>query len=124
MLREAEDLFEHATFWDRAMILVTYSRLELTGDVGRIAMPIAREQPPPLDEPAMKGAPLAPFAEAVKAARRRREPAAAWRGVALYLWMRDERLQRYRLPMRGRARRGSVGVEGFVGGGGGRIPGG
>ena len=117
VLREAEDLFEHATFWDRAMILVTYSRLELTGDVGRIAMPIAREQASALlDEPAMKGAPLAPFAEAVKAAydaAANRQPRVAWR--ALYLWMRDERLQRYRLPCAA-CRRGSVGVEGFVGG--------
>ena len=117
VLREAEDLFEHASFWDRAMILVTYSRLELTGDVGRIAMPVAREQASGLlAEPALKGAPLAPFAAAVTAAYDaavRREPRAGWR--ALYLWMRDERLQRYRVPCAA-CQRGSVGVEGFEGG--------
>ena len=102
---------------DRAMILVTYSRLELTGDVGRIAMPIAREQASALlAEPALKGAPLAPFAAAVTAAydaAASRQPRAAWR--ALYLWMRDERLQRYRVPCAA-CLRGSVGVEGFEGG--------
>ncbi|MBI5168314.1 MAG: hypothetical protein HZA61_02380 [Candidatus Eisenbacteria bacterium] len=116
VLREAEDLFEHATFWDRAMVLVTYSRLELHGDVSRVAMPAALALASELlAEPAVKGEALAPFAASVTAAydaAHARDPRRAWR--ALYLWMRDERLQRYRLPCAA-CRRGSIGVDGFAG---------
>lgn len=111
-LREAEDLFEFATFWDRAMVLVTYSRLELTGDTGRVALPLAREVAAALlAEPPMRGAALAEFAAAVTAAydaASQRLPRPAWR--ALYLWMRDERLKQGRMPCAG-CGKGTFGVE-------------
>jgi hypothetical protein len=116
-LRDAEDLFEHSTFWDRAMVLVTYARLELSGDVTRVALPLARDRGAALlAEPVLRGAALAPLAQSVAAAydaATQRQPRAAWR--ALYRWMRDESLRRYRVPCAA-CGKGSVGIEEFAGG--------
>ncbi|MFN8588338.1 MAG: hypothetical protein U0704_11135 [Candidatus Eisenbacteria bacterium] len=112
ILRDAEDLFEHATWWDRAMVLTTYSRLELHGDVARVALPLARSGAEALlTQPALRGDTLAPLARAVGEAydaAAARTPRPAWR--ALYPWMRDERLQRHRVPCAA-CRQGAVGVE-------------
>ena len=113
-LREGEDLLEHATFWDRALVLVAHAKLgaEAGGDARRVARPLARELAAGLlAEPPMRGAALAEARAAVEAAWdtiAAFEPLAA--RAALAPWLANGVLRRYRLPCAA-CGRGGVGAE-------------
>lgn len=99
-LRDGEDLLEHHSFWDRALVLVAHARLDNEGDATRVARPLARELAAALlAEPAMKGAALAPVREAVTrawdaiSAFQPREALAAIQPL-----LGHDALKRYRLP--------------------------
>ena len=113
-LREGEDLLEHHTFWDRALVLAAHAKLgpEADGDAARVARPLARELAAALlAEPPLQGAALAGARAAVTA---------AWDAVAasdprgargaLAPWLANGVLRRYRLPCAA-CGRGSVGAE-------------
>lgn len=113
-LRAAEDLLEHATFWDRALVLAAHARLaqDGDGDAGRVAQPLAREIAGALlAEPAVKSRPLALLAAALERAWDAAvafDPRTARAAVAP--WLGDPVLRRYRVPCAA-CGRGSVGVE-------------
>src|SRR5262249_30743594 len=108
----AESELEHATFWDRALVLAGWARLAALDEAARLAAPLAREQMAALAaEPALAGAPLASVARALddaRAAGDRRDPLRARRALAGAL-VRDD-LRRFRIPC-ARCGRGTVGVE-------------
>lgn len=113
-LREAEDLLEHRTFWDRALVLASWVRLGLEGDgdAARIARPLARELASELlAEPVLKGAPLAGLRAALERAW---DAAAAFEPrtarAAVEPWLAHAALRRYRIPCRA-CGAGAVGVE-------------
>ncbi|MEQ1833453.1 MAG: tetratricopeptide repeat protein [Candidatus Eisenbacteria bacterium] len=112
VLRAAESEFEHATFWDRAMILVGWARLGVPDDAARVAAPLARGQSAALlDEPALHGAPLASVTRAVAAARAAMDmgdPVEARHSVAEAFARED--LRRFRLPC-AQCERGSIGID-------------
>jgi len=112
LLRAAEAGFEHATFWDRAMMLLGWARLGATGEVARLAAPLARELSAELlDEPALRGAPLHEVSEAVSGARAAMdmgEPVEARHTIAPAFARED--LRRFRLPCAA-CGRGTVGIE-------------
>jgi len=113
-LREAEDLLEHRTFWDRALVLAGWARLgtEGDGDAARVARPLARELAAELlAEPAVKGEALAGLRRGIERAWDHIatfEPRQARAAIAPAL--ADPVLQRYRLPCLA-CGRGSVGVD-------------
>ncbi len=113
-LREGEDLLEHSTFWDRALVLAAWARLgpEGAGDAARVAQPLARELAAALlAEPPMRGAALADANAAVAGAWdaiAAFEPRAA--RAALAPWLAHPALRRYRLPCAA-CGRGSIGLE-------------
>lgn len=111
-LRAAESEFEHATFWDRAMILVGWARLGAHDEAARIAAPLAREQSAALlDEPALHGQPLVGVTRAVAAARAAMDmgdPVEARHTVAA-AFERDD-LRRFRIPCV-RCGRGAIGID-------------
>ena len=113
-LRAAEAGLEHATFWDRALVLAGWTRLGEVEESARVASALARSLAASLlTEPALAGA-LADVAEAVGSARAAMdssEPAEARGALARALSRRD--LARYRIPC-ARCGRGSVGVEEVV----------
>lgn len=99
-LRKGEDLLEHQSFWDRALVLVAHARLDNEGDATRVARPLARELAAALlAEPAMKGAALAGANAAVSrawdeiSAFKPREALAALQPL-----LDHDALKRYRLP--------------------------
>jgi tetratricopeptide (TPR) repeat protein len=111
-LRGAEQEFEHATFWDRAMQLMGWARLGALEDVARIAAPLAREQAAALlVEPALSGAPLLAVTQAVAAARTAMDmgdPVEA-RHDNHDAFARDD-LRRFRIPCAA-CGRGTIGIE-------------
>jgi hypothetical protein len=111
-LRAAEGELEHATFWDRALVLLGWARLGETAEAARVAAPLAREQAASLlGEPALAGAPLGDLARAVAAGRSAADlgdPVEA-RHALLGALARED-LRRFRIPCAA-CGRGSVGVE-------------
>lgn len=111
-LRAAETEFEHATFWDRAMMLVGWARLGAQDEVTRIASPLAREQSAALlDEPALHGRPLVSVTAAVAAARAAMDmgdPVDA-RHTLAEAFARDD-LKRFRIPCAS-CGRGAIGID-------------
>lgn len=113
-LREGEDQLEHATFWDRALVLSGWARLGSggDGDATRVARPLARELAAALlAEPAVKGASLAGAREALERAWdavAAFEPRVAREAIAP--WLAHEALRRYRLPCLA-CGRGTVGAD-------------
>ena len=111
-LRAAESEFEHATFWDRAMVLVGWVRIGAQDEAARIAAPLARQQSAGLlDEPALHGQPLVSVRRAVAAARAAMDmgdPVEARHTVAEAFARAD--LQRFRIPC-ARCGRGAVGID-------------
>ncbi len=112
VLRSAESEFEHATFWDRAMMLVGWARLGAHDEAVRLAAPLAREQSAALlDEPALHGTPLVSVTRAVAAARAAMDmgdPVEARHTIAEAFARED--LRRFRIPC-ARCGRGSIGVD-------------
>jgi len=110
-LRAAERELEHATFWDRALVVLGWARLGDGEQLERVAAPLARELAASLlEEPALSGTPLADVAQAVTTARSLadvRDPRAARRALAGPLARED--LRRYRIPCAACAR-GTVGI--------------
>jgi hypothetical protein len=111
-LRAAEAEFEHATFWDRAMVLLGWARLDAVDEVARVAAPLARELAAELlDEPALRGAPLHEVSEAVTAARAAMDtgrPVEARHTIAPAFARED--LRRFRMPCAA-CGRGTIGLE-------------
>ena len=111
-LRRAESEFEHATFWDRAMVLAGWSRLGALDEAARVAAPLAREHAETLlAEPALRGDALRDVAGAVSRAQSladRGEAAAARSELAPLLARAD--LRHFRIPCAA-CGNGSVGVE-------------
>ena len=117
-LRAAERELEHDTFWDRALLLVGWSRVGAKEEAARIAEPLATAEARAIGlEPAFAAAPG--FAEASRRLADRalpisgraivaRKPGRARRALAPLL-SRDD-LRRFRLPCV-RCGRGSIGVE-------------
>lgn len=112
-LRAAELELEHATFWDRALVLLGWARLGEREEAGRVARPLAHELADSLlAEPSLAGEPLAGLARAVTASRsavEEADPFGARRALAAALARGD--LRRFRIPCAACAR-GTVGVEG------------
>lgn len=112
-VRQAEAMFEHATFWDRAMQVVGWWRLGAAAEVARLAGPLAQAQASEvLAEPALAGPALGELAatlRAVQAAGEVGDPSAARRVLAPAVARAD--LQRFRIPCR-HCGMGSVGVDG------------
>lgn len=111
-LLAAESEFEHATFWDRAMVLVGWARLGAQDEAARIAAPLARRLSAALlDEPALAGRLLGAVASAVATARAAMamgEPLEA-RHTLAEAFTRDD-LRRFRIPCAA-CGRGAVGIE-------------
>lgn len=111
-LREGEDLLEHHSFWDRALVLVAHARLDNEGDATRVARPLARELAAALlAEPALKGAALAGARETVSRAWdaiSAFEPRVAL--AAIRPLLEHDALKRYRLPCSA-CGRGTVGAD-------------
>jgi hypothetical protein len=111
-LREGEDLLEHHSFWDRALVLAAHARLDNEGDATRVARPLARELAAALlAEPALKGAALAGAREAVTRAWdaiSAFEPRRAL--AAIQPLLGDDALKRYRLPCSA-CGRGTLGAD-------------
>jgi hypothetical protein len=111
-LRAAEREVEHDTFWDRAMLIVGWSRTGAPDEAARVAGPLARGEARALaSEPALAGAPLAEVAAGVAAAAcaiDARDPVSGRRALADALARED--LRRFRLPC-ARCGRGSVGID-------------
>jgi hypothetical protein len=111
-LRAAEAQFEHATFWDRAMMVAGWARLGAFDECGRNAAPLVRELAAELlREPALTGARLQDLAETVDAAGEaaaRDDAAAAHKAIAPALARED--LRHFRIPCAA-CGRGAVGVE-------------
>lgn len=111
-LRAAETEFEHATFWDRAMMLVGWARLGAQDEVTRIASPLARQQSAALlDEPALHGQPLVSVTAAVAAARAAMDmgdPVDARHSLAEAFARED--LKRFRIPCASCCR-GAIGID-------------
>src|SRR5262249_32680795 len=103
---------EHDTFWDRALLIVGWSRAGAPDQVARVAAPLARACADTLcAEPALAGRPLASVAGDVGTARRgvdAGDPAAGRRALAGAL-ARDDR-RRFRIPC-ARCGRGAIGVD-------------
>jgi len=112
LLRAAETQFEHATFWDRAMLIVGWVRVGAPEEAARIAASLAHAQVEALlAEPALGGAPLADVTRALAAARdavSASEPSRARHAIASALARQD--LRRFRIPC-ARCGRGSIGVD-------------
>jgi tetratricopeptide (TPR) repeat protein len=113
VLRAAESFFEFDSFWDRAMMLLGWTRVNVAREVARHASMLAEAHLHALTlEPPLRGQALAPLAAAIEAARRAvhlREPAAARAALAPMLGRAD--LRHYRLPC-AVCGVGSVGVDG------------
>jgi tetratricopeptide (TPR) repeat protein len=113
VLRAAESFFEFDSFWDRAMMLVGWARVNVLREVARHASLLAEAHLHALTlEPPLRGQALEPLADAIEAARRAvhlREPAAARAALAPMLERAD--LRHYRLPC-AVCGVGSVGVDG------------
>jgi len=111
-LRAAERELEHVTFWDRALVLLGWTRLGEPDEAARVAAPLARELAEALlAEPAVTGAPLAVVAGALadaRAATERGAPAEARKALTGALARED--LRRFRIPCAA-CGRGTVGVE-------------
>lgn len=111
-LRAAESEFEHATFWDRAMILVGWVRLGAQDEAARIAVPLARHAAAGLlDEPALHGQPLVDVTRAVVEARTAMdmgEPGEARHALAAAFARED--LRRFRIPC-ATCGQGTIGIE-------------
>jgi hypothetical protein len=111
-LRKGEDLLEHHSFWDRALVLVAHARLDNEGDATRVARPLARELAAALlAEPALKGAALAGAREAVTRAWdaiSAFEPRAALEAIQPLL--SHDALKRYRIPCSA-CGRGTLGAD-------------
>jgi hypothetical protein len=112
VLRAAAAEFEFATFWDRSMQLVTWTRLGEHASASALAHGLALEQADAaLAEPALAGAALAEVTAAVRTARAAAlagDPAAARAALAPVLARMD--LRRYRIPCAACAR-GSLGLD-------------
>ncbi len=112
VLRAAESFFEFDSFWDRAMMLLGWTRVNVMREVARHASLLAEAHLHALTlEPPVRGQALAPLAAAIEAARRAvhlREPAAARAALAPMLERAD--LRHYRLPC-AVCGVGSVGVD-------------
>ncbi len=111
-LRAAEAEFEHATFWDRAMVVAAWSRLGALDEAARVGAPLARELSTTLlGEPALGGAGLLEVVEALAAARSAMDlgdPVEARHAIAPALARRE--LRRFRIPCAA-CGCGSVGIE-------------
>ncbi len=111
-LRAAEAEFEHATFWDRAMVLAGWARLGVSDEAARVAAPLAREQAAVLlDEPSLSGTPLLAVTQAVAAARSAMDmgdPVEARHTLAEAFTRED--LRRFRIPCAA-CGRGTLGIE-------------
>lgn len=112
VLRAATTEFEHATFWDRSMQLVTWVRLGQQPTARALAQGLALEQADAaLAEPALAGAALAEVALAVRTARAAAasdDPAVGRTALAPVLARMD--LRRYRIPC-ARCGRGGIGLD-------------
>ena len=111
-LREGEDLLEHRSFWDRALVLAAHARLGNEGDATRVARPLARELAAALlAEPALKGTALAGAREALSRAWdaiSAFEPRKAL--AAIQPLLGHDALKRYRLPCSA-CGRGTLGAD-------------
>ncbi len=111
-LRAAEADFEHATFWDRAMVLAGWARLGASDEATRVAAPLARELAAALlDEPALSGVALLGVTQAVAEARSAMDmsdPAEARHALAEPFARED--LRRFRIPCVA-CGRGTLGIE-------------